>query len=107
VDASENRRLYRVSVFDAFANIYCDQMAPGDSACDFHLAAIVITECDSGKVDKVISHNRNIGIAVPEYQGVVENGYCIFGRRNVERNGGIHARIQAGKKNIRSCAAAT
>jgi hypothetical protein len=107
VNASENHGLYRVSVFDAFANIYCDQMAPGDSACDFHLATIVIAECDSGKVDTVISHNRNIGIAVPEYQGVVENGYCIFGRRNVEHNGGIHARIQAGKKNIRSFAAAT
>ena len=68
--------------------------APGDSACDFYLAAIVIAECDSGKVDTVISHNRNIGIAVPEYQGVVGNGHRIFGRRNVEHSGGIHARIQ-------------
>jgi hypothetical protein len=45
VDASENHGLYRVSVFDAFANIYCDQIARSEAACDLHLVAIVIAEC--------------------------------------------------------------
>src|ERR1700678_2722140 len=53
LNTGRNDGLYRISLFDALADIHRDQIIFGESASDLHLAAIIVAERHSREVNTV------------------------------------------------------